>query len=145
MKKLMTVIFLDTHLFLRPSESSTLEDNKLKKPITSHLMKALRLSNSQNLQLVFVEATTSTIDFDSCKKDWGNGCGSNETPTKGVDGNLHGSSIRECDNHDLSRLDNESIERDRLTGIGFVLKFVKFILFTFGEKEMISVIEAVSR
>ncbi|GKA38394.1 retrovirus-related pol polyprotein from transposon TNT 1-94 [Tanacetum coccineum] len=39
-----------------PSESSTLEDNKLKKPITSHLMKALRLSNSQNLQL-----TTSTL------------------------------------------------------------------------------------
>ncbi|GKB60842.1 hypothetical protein Tco_0917028 [Tanacetum coccineum] len=27
--------------------------------------------------------------------DWGNGCGSNETPTKGVDGNLHGSSIGE--------------------------------------------------
>ncbi|GKD62606.1 hypothetical protein Tco_1300115 [Tanacetum coccineum] len=51
MKKLMMVIFLDTHLSPRPSESSTLEDNKLKKPITSHLMKALRLSNSQNLQL----------------------------------------------------------------------------------------------
>ncbi|GJW96752.1 hypothetical protein Tco_0178560, partial [Tanacetum coccineum] len=26
---------------------------------------------------------------------WGNDCGSNETPTKGVDGNLHGSSRRE--------------------------------------------------
>ncbi|GJY16296.1 retrovirus-related pol polyprotein from transposon TNT 1-94 [Tanacetum coccineum] len=56
MKKLMMVIFLDTHLFPRPSKSSTLEDNKLKKPITSHLMKALRLLNSQNLQL-----TTSTL------------------------------------------------------------------------------------
>ncbi|GJS75113.1 hypothetical protein Tco_0724994 [Tanacetum coccineum] len=50
-----------------------------------------------------------------------------------------------CDNHDLSRLDNQSIERDRLIGIGFVLNFVKFISFTFGDKEMISVIEAVSR
>ncbi|GKC75143.1 hypothetical protein Tco_1125917 [Tanacetum coccineum] len=48
MKKLMMVIFLDTHLSPRHSESSTLEDNKLKKPTTSHLMKALRLSNSQN-------------------------------------------------------------------------------------------------
>ncbi|GJR99598.1 hypothetical protein Tco_0316107, partial [Tanacetum coccineum] len=48
-----------------------------------------------------------------------------------------------CDNHDLSRLDNQSIERDRLIGIGFVLNFVKFISFTFGDKEMISVIEAI--
>ncbi|GJY66466.1 putative reverse transcriptase domain-containing protein [Tanacetum coccineum] len=48
-----------------------------------------------------------------------------------------------CDNHDLSRLDNQSIERDRLIGIGFVLNFVKFISFTFGDKQMISVIEAV--
>ncbi|GJT98987.1 retrovirus-related pol polyprotein from transposon TNT 1-94 [Tanacetum coccineum] len=55
-EKLMMVIFLDTYLFLRLSESSTLEDNKLKKPITSYLMKALMLSNSQNLQL-----TTSTL------------------------------------------------------------------------------------
>ncbi|GKB71025.1 retrovirus-related pol polyprotein from transposon TNT 1-94 [Tanacetum coccineum] len=55
-KKLMMVIFLDTHLSPRHSESSTLEDNKLKKPITSHLMKALRLSISQNLHL-----TTSTL------------------------------------------------------------------------------------
>ncbi|GJX73105.1 hypothetical protein Tco_0311700, partial [Tanacetum coccineum] len=47
-----------------------------------------------------------------------------------------------CDNHDLSRLDNQSIERDRLIGIGFVLNFVKFISLTFGDKEMISVIEA---
>ncbi|GJX62466.1 putative ribonuclease H-like domain-containing protein [Tanacetum coccineum] len=55
--------------------------------------------------------------------------------------------IRElrCDNHDLSRLDNQSIERDRLNGIGFVLDFVEFISFTFGDKEMILVIEAVSR
>ncbi|GKG08407.1 hypothetical protein Tco_0334239, partial [Tanacetum coccineum] len=53
-----------------------------------------------------------------------------------------------CDNHDLSRyvkLDNQSIEHDRLIGIGFVLNLVKFILFTFGDKEMILVIEAVSR
>ncbi|GJU06877.1 hypothetical protein Tco_1123307 [Tanacetum coccineum] len=42
-----------------------------------------------------------------------------------------------CDNHDLSRLDNQSIERDRLIGIGLVLNFVKFISFTFGDKEMI--------
>ncbi|GKD61778.1 hypothetical protein Tco_1299287 [Tanacetum coccineum] len=42
-------------------------------------------------------------------------------------------------------LDNQSIERDRLNGIGFVLNFVKFISFTFGDKEMILVIEAVSR
>ncbi|GJZ36871.1 hypothetical protein Tco_0583062 [Tanacetum coccineum] len=43
------------------------------------------------------------------------------------------------------RLDNQSIERDRLIGIGFVLDFVEFISFTFGDKEMILVIEAVSR
>ncbi|GKB23474.1 retrovirus-related pol polyprotein from transposon TNT 1-94 [Tanacetum coccineum] len=45
----------------------------------------------------------------------------------------------------LGLLDNQSIERDRLIGIGFVLDFVEFISFTFGDKEMISVIEAVSR
>ncbi|GKB41359.1 hypothetical protein Tco_0886301 [Tanacetum coccineum] len=39
-------------------------------------------------------------------------------------------------------LDNQSIERDSLIGIGFVLNFVKFISFTFGDKEMILVIEA---
>ncbi|GKB36483.1 putative ribonuclease H-like domain-containing protein [Tanacetum coccineum] len=49
------------------------------------------------------------------------------------------------DNHDLSILDNQSIERDRLIGIGFVLNFVKFISLTFADKEMISMIEAVSR
>ncbi|GJW80515.1 hypothetical protein Tco_0144490 [Tanacetum coccineum] len=49
------------------------------------------------------------------------------------------------DNRGLSRLDNQSIERDRLIGIGFVLDFVEFISFTFGDKEMILVIEAVSR
>nr|GEY48045.1 uncharacterized mitochondrial protein AtMg00810-like [Tanacetum cinerariifolium] len=36
--------------------SSILEDNRLKKPIKSHLMKAMMLSNSENLQL-----TTSTL------------------------------------------------------------------------------------
>ncbi|GJT17211.1 putative reverse transcriptase domain-containing protein [Tanacetum coccineum] len=41
--------------------------------------------------------------------------------------------------------DNQSIERDRLIGIGFVLDFVEFISFTFSDKEMILVIEAVSR
>ncbi|GKD98376.1 hypothetical protein Tco_1382273, partial [Tanacetum coccineum] len=50
-----------------------------------------------------------------------------------------------CDNRGLSRLDNQSIERDRLIGIGFVLDFVEFISFTFGDKEMISVIEAIVR
>ncbi|GJZ70823.1 hypothetical protein Tco_0634674 [Tanacetum coccineum] len=48
-------------------------------------------------------------------------------------------------NHDLSRFDNQSIERDRLIGIGFVLDFVEFISFTFSDNEMILVIEAVSR
>ncbi|GJS90195.1 putative reverse transcriptase domain-containing protein [Tanacetum coccineum] len=43
------------------------------------------------------------------------------------------------------RLDNQFIERDRLIGIGFMLDFVEFISSTFGDKEMISVIEAVSR
>ncbi|GJR73720.1 hypothetical protein Tco_0086085 [Tanacetum coccineum] len=42
------------------------------------------------------------------------------------------------------RLHNQSIERDHLIGIGFVLDFVEFISFTFGDKEMILVIEAVS-
>ncbi|GJT06924.1 putative reverse transcriptase domain-containing protein [Tanacetum coccineum] len=35
------------------------------------------------------------------------------------------------------------LRRDRLIGIGFVLDFVEFISFTFGDKEMILVIEAV--
>ncbi|GJS58496.1 hypothetical protein Tco_0653280 [Tanacetum coccineum] len=48
-----------------------------------------------------------------------------------------------CNAH--TKLDNQSIERDRLIGIGFVLDFVEFISFTFGDKEMILVIEAVSR
>ncbi|GJX17765.1 hypothetical protein Tco_0218597 [Tanacetum coccineum] len=43
------------------------------------------------------------------------------------------------------RFDNQSIERDRLIGIGFVLDFVEFISFTFSDKEMILVIEAISR
>ncbi|GJU96280.1 hypothetical protein Tco_1321036 [Tanacetum coccineum] len=43
------------------------------------------------------------------------------------------------------KFDNQSIERDRLIGIGFVLDFVEFISFTFSDKEMILVIEAVSR
>ncbi|GKC54930.1 hypothetical protein Tco_1077675 [Tanacetum coccineum] len=47
---------------------------------------------------------------------------------------------RRCDNHDLSRFGNQSIERDRLIEIGFVLDFVEFISFTFGDKEMIFVI-----
>ncbi|GJU23628.1 putative reverse transcriptase domain-containing protein [Tanacetum coccineum] len=53
---------------------------------------------------------------------------------------------KNCDNHDLSsyvRFDNQSIERDRLIGIGFVLDFVEFISFTFSDKEMILVIEAI--
>ncbi|GKB19745.1 hypothetical protein Tco_0853668 [Tanacetum coccineum] len=45
----------------------------------------------------------------------------------------------------VKQFGNQSIERDRLIGIGFVLDFVEFISFTFGDKEMISVIEAVSR
>ncbi|GJU17750.1 hypothetical protein Tco_1145716 [Tanacetum coccineum] len=43
------------------------------------------------------------------------------------------------------RFGNQSIERNRLIGIGFVLDFVEFISFTFSDKEMILVIEAVSR
>ncbi|GJS36114.1 hypothetical protein Tco_0534496 [Tanacetum coccineum] len=43
------------------------------------------------------------------------------------------------------RFDNQFIERDRLIEIGFVLDFVEFISFTFSDKEMILVIEAVSR
>ncbi|GJS87580.1 hypothetical protein Tco_0770216 [Tanacetum coccineum] len=41
-----------------------------------------------------------------------------------------------------SKFDNQSIERDRLIGIGFVLDFVEFISFTFSDKEMILVIKA---
>ncbi|GJZ50163.1 hypothetical protein Tco_0604353 [Tanacetum coccineum] len=41
--------------------------------------------------------------------------------------------------------DNQSIERDRLIEIGFILDFVEFISFTFSDKEMILVIKAVSR
>ncbi|GJX07699.1 reverse transcriptase domain-containing protein [Tanacetum coccineum] len=35
------------------------------------------------------------------------------------------------------RVGNQSIERDRLIRIGFVLDFVEFISFTFGDKKMI--------
>ncbi|GJT63422.1 hypothetical protein Tco_1006955 [Tanacetum coccineum] len=38
---------------------------------------------------------------------------------------------------EVMRFGNQSIERDRLIGIGFVLDFVEFISFTFGDKEMI--------
>ncbi|GJZ95617.1 hypothetical protein Tco_0667951, partial [Tanacetum coccineum] len=48
-----------------------------------------------------------------------------------------------CDNRGLSILHDQCIERDRLIGIGFVLDFMEFISFTFGDKEMILVIEAV--
>ncbi|GJS33126.1 hypothetical protein Tco_0531508 [Tanacetum coccineum] len=41
------------------------------------------------------------------------------------------------------RFDNQSIECDRLIGIGFVLDFIEFISFTFSDKEMILVIEAI--
>ncbi|GJS36043.1 hypothetical protein Tco_0534425 [Tanacetum coccineum] len=43
-----------------------------------------------------------------------------------------------------TKLDNQSIERDHLIGNGFVLDFMEFISFTFGDKEMILVIEAMS-
>ncbi|GJU49512.1 putative reverse transcriptase domain-containing protein [Tanacetum coccineum] len=39
-----------------------------------------------------------------------------------------------CDNHDLS---SQSIECDHLNEIGMVVRLVKFISFTFGDKEMI--------
>ncbi|GJT66342.1 integrase, catalytic region, zinc finger, CCHC-type containing protein, partial [Tanacetum coccineum] len=42
-----------------------------------------------------------------------------------------------CDNHDLSRVGNKFIERDRLIGIGLVMDLVKFFSFTIGGKEMI--------
>ncbi|GJT58392.1 putative ribonuclease H-like domain-containing protein [Tanacetum coccineum] len=50
-----------------------------------------------------------------------------------------------CDNHDLSRFDNQSIEHDRLIRIRLLLDFVEFISFTFSDNEMILMIEAVSR
>ncbi|GKA22205.1 hypothetical protein Tco_0708167 [Tanacetum coccineum] len=53
--------------------------------------------------------------------------------------------VSTCDNRGLSRLHSQSIERDCLIGIGFVLDFMEIISFTFGDKEMILVIEAVSR
>ncbi|GJZ27023.1 hypothetical protein Tco_0571276 [Tanacetum coccineum] len=43
----------------------------------------------------------------------------------------------------VDTFDNQSTEPDRLIGIGFVLDFVEFISFTFSDKEMILVIEAV--
>ncbi|GJV78708.1 hypothetical protein Tco_1514578 [Tanacetum coccineum] len=50
-----------------------------------------------------------------------------------------------CDNHDLSRVGNQSIERDRLIGIGLVMDLVKFLSFTFGGKEMTFVVLAFLR
>ncbi|GKA22172.1 hypothetical protein Tco_0708134 [Tanacetum coccineum] len=47
---------------------------------------------------------------------------------------------RYCDNHDLSRVGNQSIERDRLIEIGLVMDLVKFLSFTFGGKEMTFVV-----
>ncbi|GJS38940.1 hypothetical protein Tco_0563983 [Tanacetum coccineum] len=43
----------------------------------------------------------------------------------------------ENSDREVNRFGNQSIERDRLIGIGFVLDFVEFISFTFGDKEMI--------
>ncbi|GJW43424.1 hypothetical protein Tco_0072223 [Tanacetum coccineum] len=47
------------------------------------------------------------------------------------------------DNRSLIRLHNQPIERDRLIEIGFVLDFIEFISFTFGDNELILVIEAI--
>ncbi|GJU93851.1 hypothetical protein Tco_1318607 [Tanacetum coccineum] len=69
--------------------------------------------------------------------------GKHSTPQKEAIDNLEWPGS--CDNHDLSRFDNQSIERDRLIGIGFVLDFMEFISFAFSDKEMILVIEVVSR
>ncbi|GJV45812.1 hypothetical protein Tco_1430348 [Tanacetum coccineum] len=43
---------------------------------------------------------------------------------------------------DYVRVGNQSIERDRLTGIGLVMDLVKFLSFTFGGKEMTFVVLA---
>ncbi|GJY00812.1 putative reverse transcriptase domain-containing protein [Tanacetum coccineum] len=43
----------------------------------------------------------------------------------------------ENSDREVKRFGNQSIERDRLIGIGFVLDFMEFISFTFGDKEMI--------
>ncbi|GJY42579.1 retrovirus-related pol polyprotein from transposon TNT 1-94 [Tanacetum coccineum] len=53
-EKLMMVISLDTHLFLKPSGSLVQEDNKLKKHTTSHLMKALMYQVNSN-DISFIE------------------------------------------------------------------------------------------
>ncbi|GJT87408.1 reverse transcriptase domain-containing protein [Tanacetum coccineum] len=50
-----------------------------------------------------------------------------------------------CDNHNLSRVGNQSIERDHLIGIGLVMDLVKFLSFTFGGKEMTFVVLAFLR
>ncbi|GJW70956.1 hypothetical protein Tco_0127873 [Tanacetum coccineum] len=42
--------------------------------------------------------------------------------------------LEDCDNYDLS---NQSIECDHLNEIGMVVRLVKFISYTFGDKEMI--------
>ncbi|GJS90689.1 hypothetical protein Tco_0773325 [Tanacetum coccineum] len=46
---------------------------------------------------------------------------------------------------DCVRVDNQSIERDRLIGIGLVMDLVKFLSFTFGGKEMTFVVLAFLR
>ncbi|GJW47369.1 hypothetical protein Tco_0079015 [Tanacetum coccineum] len=61
MKKLMMVTSLDTHLFPKPSRSLTQEDNKLKKPITSYLMKALML-------IKFTKPSVDNIIFAESKR-----------------------------------------------------------------------------
>ncbi|GKD89677.1 hypothetical protein Tco_1365184 [Tanacetum coccineum] len=43
------------------------------------------------------------------------------------------------------KFDNQSIERDRLIGIGLVMDLVKFLSFTFGGKEMTFVVLAFLR
>ncbi|GJX84970.1 hypothetical protein Tco_0335744 [Tanacetum coccineum] len=65
------------------------------------------------------------------------------TSTKQQDGSSISGYAADAERALVDKLDNQSIERDRLIGIGFVLNFVKFISFTFGDKEMISVIEAI--
>ncbi|GKB69049.1 hypothetical protein Tco_0930461 [Tanacetum coccineum] len=46
---------------------------------------------------------------------------------------------------DYVRVGKQSIERDRLIGIGLVMDLVKFLLFTFGGKEMTFVVLAFLR
>ncbi|GKB91716.1 hypothetical protein Tco_0963988 [Tanacetum coccineum] len=116
-----------------PSKTSPLVDDDLDEE------EAIKVTENKNLEKYIEDETLEIDEIVNIEE-------SRNHPLENIIGNFNQRTLRlQAQNQRCVRLDNQSIKRDRLIGIGFVLNLVKFISFTFGDKEMISVIEAVSR